>query len=237
MRNYKEVTNLYVLPFDHRSGFAKLLGFEEPLTEDQVQTIKDYKHIIYQAIFRSKVPKDESAVLVDEVYGFDILKDATTQGLVTMQTVEKSGQERLDFEYGDEYKEHLLSIIPTYAKVLIRYDVNQDNSDQIDKLKELSLFVHANNIGLLIEPLMQSDLDKSVYDMENRYKDVIRMISDIQDAGIEADVWKIEGFYSKEQYEAVAEVAKRDGREDIKIIILGRNETKEHVKEIGRAHV
>lgn len=237
MTNYKDVKNLYVLPFDHRSGFAKLLGFEEPLNEEQINKIKDYKHVIYEAIFKSSVPKDESAVLVDEVYGLDILKDAKEKGLITMQTVEKSGQDKFQFEYGPEYQKHLLDIMPTYAKVLIRYDVKVDNKDQIKKLRELSDFVHANGIGLLIEPLMQDFGDKFIYDHSLRYMDVIKMIMDMQNAGVEADVWKIEGFYEESQYKEVAAMARRDDREKVKIIILGRNETRENVKlwiEAGR---
>lgn len=240
---------LFVLPFDHRSGFAqKMLGFPDILTEEQTLKVKDYKHMVYSAIDRAidfGMPKEESAVLVDEVFGADILKDAKDKGFVTMQTVEKSGQEDLAFEY-ENWKEHLLDIMPSYAKVLIRYNVKNNNIEQVNKLKELSDFVSKNNIGLLIEPLMQKpdDIEQAVYDRDFRYLDLMAMIKEIQKAGICVDIWKIEGLYEEGQYKKVVASARclDDNNEndtdnndnkiknkDASIIILGRNETKENV--------
>lgn len=268
MPNYKNIKNLFILPFDHRSGFAqKMLGFDEDMTDEQIQKVKDYKHIVYDGIKNAiacGMSIQNSGVLVDEIFGTDILLDAKSQGFVVMQTVEKSGQDRLELEYHN-WKEHLLNIRPTYAKVLVRYNVRENNIDQLQKLKELSDFVHNNNIGLLIEPLMQKGvdfgienngerllIDQDMYDKEYRYKDLCYMIREMQDFGIEADIWKIEGLYKKEQYIKAVEVARSldlnvgldditdieaknivldtlEKRSHVGIIILGRNETKDNV--------
>lgn len=238
MKNFKnnKPNNLFVLPFDHRAGFAqKMLGFSEVLTLDEKKIVTSYKQIIYEAIFKAidmGIAKENSAVLVDEVYGLEIIKDAKEKGLITMQTTEKSGLDNFDFEYVD-WKEHLLNIMPTYAKALVRYDVSADNRDQLSRLKELSDFCANNNIGLLIEPLMQNkNYEKEVYDAEYRYLDLIKMIIEMQNFGIEADVWKIEGLYEKEQYKDVVTVARNnEERSSVGIIILGRNESKEHVMQ------
>lgn len=228
--------NLFVLPFDHRAGFAqKMLGFGEILTLDEKRMVTSYKQIIYEAIFKAidmGIAKENSAVLVDEVYGLDILKDAKEKGLITMQTMERSGQDFFDFEY-DDWKDHLLNIIPSFAKALVRYDVTADNQEQLGRLKELSDFCIENKIGLLIEPLMQNkNYEKELYDNDYRYLDLNKMILEMQNFGIEANVWKIEGLYKKEQYEEVVKVARNtESRNDIGIIILGRNETKEHVNQ------
>jgi myo-inositol catabolism protein IolC len=228
--------NLFVLPFDHRASFTKnMFGFTEPLTTEQSAQVTDYKNVIYEAIDKAiemGIPKDASAVLVDEIYGMDILKDAKDKGLITMQTVEKSGKEEFEFEFDSEFGEHLLAVGPSYAKALVRYDVSKDNSMQLGRLKELSDFVHANNIGLLIEPLMALRGDQSDFDHNERYKDLCLMIREMQNVGIEADVWKIEGLYEKYQYEEVVRQARnRNDREHVLVIILGRNETKEHVTQ------
>jgi myo-inositol catabolism protein IolC len=226
--------NLFVLPFDHRAGFAqKMLGFGEILTLDEKKIVTSYKQIIYEAIFKAidmGIAKQDSAVLVDEVYGLSILKDAKEKGLITMQTTEKSGQDFFDFEYED-WKDHLLNIKPSYAKALVRYDVSADNKEQLGRLKELSDFCVENKIGLLIEPLMQNkNFEKEIYDNEYRYLDLIKMIIEMQDFDIEADIWKIEGLYKKEQYEEIVKVARNgENRSEVGLIILGRNETKEHV--------
>jgi 5-dehydro-2-deoxygluconokinase len=229
--------NLFVLPFDHRANFAqKLLGFSENPSPEEKAIVTEYKKIIYDAIWSAiemGIPKSESAVLVDEVYGLDILKDAKARGLVTMQTVEKSGKEEFEFEFGeDNFGEHLLAIMPTYAKALVRYDVNKDNSIQLARLKKLSDFCRESDIQLLIEPLMQLRGDQSDFDHNQRYKDLIMMMREMQSVGIEADVWKIEGLYEKYQYEEVVRQARNTRvRERVALIILGRNETKEHVMQ------
>ncbi len=229
-------TNLFVLPFDHRAGFAqKMLGFGEVLTLDEKRMVTSYKQIIYDAIFKAidmGIAKENSAVLVDEVYGLEILKDAKEKGLITMQTTEKSGQDFFDFEY-ENWKEHLLDVMPSFAKALVRYDVSADNTEQLARLKLLSDFCIENKIGLLIEPLMQNkSYEKEIYDAEYRYLDLIKMILEMQNFGIEADVWKIEGLYAKEQYIDVVTVARNtEERGNVGIIILGRNETKEHVMQ------
>jgi 5-dehydro-2-deoxygluconokinase len=228
-------TNLFVLPFDHRAGFAqKMLGFGEMLTLDEKRLVTSYKQIIYDAIFKAidmGIAKENSAVLVDEVYGLEILKDAKVKGLITMQTMEKSGQDFFDFEY-ENWKEHLLDINPSYAKALVRYDVSADNMDQLTRLKELSDFCAENKIGLLIEPLIKVRGEQADFDQNERYKDLMVMIKEMQDFGIEANVWKIEGLYHKEQYEEVAKTARNnEKRVNVGVIILGRNETKEHVMQ------
>ncbi len=230
------LTNLFVLPFDHRAGFAqKMLGFGEILTLDEKRMVTSYKQIIYEAIFKAVdmgIAKENSAVLVDEVYGLDILKDAKEKGLITMQTMERSGQDFFDFEYED-WQEHLLNVKPSFAKALVRYDVSADNLEQLDRLKLLSDFCTENNIGLLIEPLMQNkNYEKEIYDNEYRYLDLNKMILEMQDFGIEANIWKIEGLYEKEQYEEVVKIARNnENRSEVGVIILGRNESKEHVNQ------
>jgi myo-inositol catabolism protein IolC len=229
--------NLFVLPFDHRANFAqKLLGFPEDTTPEQKEIITEYKKIIYDAIWQAiegGIPKGESAVLVDEVYGLEILKDAKERGLVTMQTVEKSGRDEFEFEFGeDNFEEHLLAVMPTYAKALVRYDVSKDNEAQLQRLKKLSDFCKESGIQLLIEPLMHLRGDQSDFDHNQRYKDLMLMMREMQAVGIEARVWKIEGLFEKYQYEEVVRQARNtEARTDVGIIILGRNETKEHVMQ------
>lgn len=229
--------HLFVLPFDHRANFAqKLLGFSENPSPEEKEIVTEYKKIIYDAIWAAiemGIPKAESAVLVDEVYGLEILKDAKARGLVTMQTVERSGRDEFEFEFGEnDFAEHLLEVRPTYAKALVRYDVNKDNSVQLARLKKLSDFCSESGIKLLIEPLMQLRGEQSDFDHNQRYKDLILMMREMQAVGIEADVWKIEGLYEKYQYEEVVRQARNTrAREYVSIIILGRNETKEHVMQ------
>ena len=56
-------------------------------------------------------------------------------------------------------------------------------------------------------------------------------IEQLQDAGIEPDVWKIEGLDRPEDCERIVAVARRDGREKVGCIILGRGEDEQQVRK------
>ena len=54
-------------------------------------------------------------------------------------------------------------------------------------------------------------------------------ILELQDAGIEADIWKIEGIDSQEDCERISETARRDGRDGVICVVLGRGANDEKV--------
>jgi 5-dehydro-2-deoxygluconokinase len=59
---------------------------------------------------------------------------------------------------------------------------------------------------------------------------MVESIKMIQDAGIEPDIWKIEGLEEREQAEAVAaQVRSTEERKKVGCIILGRGSNKEKV--------
>ena len=52
----------------------------------------------------------------------------------------------------------------------------------------------------------------------------MRAIEELQDAGVEPDVWKVEGLDRREDCENIVAVAHRGGRDQVGCIILGRGE-------------
>jgi 5-dehydro-2-deoxygluconokinase len=56
-------------------------------------------------------------------------------------------------------------------------------------------------------------------------------IKQLQDAGVEPDIWKIEGLDRVEDCETVVAAAHRDGRNPVGCIILGRGEGSKKVRE------
>jgi myo-inositol catabolism protein IolC len=64
--------------------------------------------------------------------------------------------------------------------------------------------------------------DKQTYDRQIRPELMLQAIRTLQDAGVEPDVWKIEGLDRREDCERVVETARRDGRQDVGCIVLGR---------------
>jgi 5-dehydro-2-deoxygluconokinase len=52
----------------------------------------------------------------------------------------------------------------------------------------------------------------------------VQAIQELQDQGIEPDVWKIEGLDRREDCEKVVAAARRNGRGQVGCIVLGRGE-------------
>lgn len=239
---------LCILPFDHRSFFEELLRFHEPLSNNQKDLLSDYKKIIYQGYERSLefgVPQDESAILVDDEFGIDILNDAVSKGYIVLQSTEKSGNDHFEFVH-DDWQDRIENVQPTFTKALVRYNPDGDkelNSKSLEGLRMLSDYSHANGYKFLIEPLVAGtpsqlesvENDKERYDAELRPELTARMIREMQGAGVEPDVWKIEGFKEQSAYERVVGAARAGGRDHVGVISLGRNETDETVESWLRA--
>ncbi len=238
---------LYVLPFDHRGSFETgMFGWHGDLTPAQTSQIADAKQVIYEgfkAAVAAGVPRKYAAILVDEQFGAAILRDAAASGFHFAMPVEKSGQEEFDFEYGDHFADHIEAFKPTFAKVLVRYNPGGDravNQRQAERLRKLSDYLQRADRSLfmfeLLMPPEKAQLasvndDKAAYDLKLRPGLMIRALQELQDAGVEPDIWKIEGLDQRDDCEAIVATARRNGRADVGCIILGRGENEAKVRE------
>jgi len=239
--------DLYVLPFDHRGSFeTKMFGWKDPLTAEQTAEIAAAKQVIYDG-FRSAVaagvPREKAGILVDERFGAAILRDAAAHEYATACPAEKSGQAEFDFEYGDDFALHVERFHPTFCKVLVRYNPEGDralNRRQAARLRQLSDYLHDGNRSRfmfeLLVPAEKTQLEglagnKTAYDRELRPRLMVAAIRELQDAGVEPDVWKIEGLERREDCEAIVATARRGGRDRVGSIVLGRGENDEKVRE------
>ena len=238
---------LYILPFDHRGSFqVKMFGWKGALTAEQTAEIAAAKQVIYdgfKAAVQDGVREEKAGILVDEQFGSAILRDAAAHRYTTACAVEKSGQDEFDFEYGEEFAKHIEAFRPTFSKVLVRYNPAGDrdlNARQSVRLKRLSDYLHGQSASLLmfelLVPAEKSQLDrlngdKKAYDLQLRPQLMVQAIEELQDAGVEPDVWKIEGLDRREDCEKVVAAAKRRGRDRVGCIILGRGEDDQKVHE------
>ena len=236
---------LYILAFDHRGSFQKkLFGIEGEPTAEQTKTIADAKRVIFEgmelAVARG-VDAAATGVLVDEQFGSDIPKRAKEQNLQLAMPVEKSGQDDFDFQYGADFGKHIEDFDVHYSKVLVRYNPDGDdemNQRQLGRLKELADWLHANDRKFLFELLVPAEAaqleaaggDTDRYDADLRPELMLRAIQDIQDFGIEVDIWKIEGVDAREDAERLAQQTRKgDGREGVVCVLLGRGASDEKV--------
>jgi myo-inositol catabolism protein IolC len=200
--------SLYLLPFDHRNSYVTgMFNLTAPLTAGERQSVVDSKRVIYDG-FRQAVGNDvaisSAAILVDEEFGADILRDAVKSGYVTALSTEKSGSNEFEFEYGAAFAEHIEAFAPTFAKVLVRYNPEGDgalNRRQTARLKQLSDYCRAADQLFMFELLVPAtkaqmdrvQADKRAYALRIRPALMLQTIRILQDAGVEPDVWKIKG--------------------------------------------
>jgi myo-inositol catabolism protein IolC len=236
---------LYILAFDHRGSFQKkMFGIQGDPTPEETDRISNAKHLIYEGMTKASdrgVDAQSVGVLVDEQFGGSIPHDAKADGLKLAMPVEKSGQDEFDFEYGDDFGAHIEKYDPAFSKVLVRLNPEGDadvNREQLARLKTLADWLHDHGRKFLFELLVPAEPhqlesvggDTERYDAELRPALMRRAIEQIQDAGVEVDIWKIEGVDKREDNEMlVAQTRTGEGRENVVSVLLGRGASDEKV--------
>jgi len=237
---------LYILAFDHRGSFQKkMFGIPGEPTPEETERISDSKRLIFEGMLEAVNRGGEpgaTGVLVDEEFGSNIPERAREHGLKLAMPVEKSGQDEFDFQYGDEFSAHIEKFDPDFSKVLVRYNPDGDqamNERQRGRLKRLADWLHEHDRKFLFELLVPAtdeqlssvDGDTDRYDAELRPELMRRAIEEIQSAGIEVDVWKIEGVDVREDAAMLAEQTRSGlGREGVVCVVLGRGASIEKVE-------
>jgi myo-inositol catabolism protein IolC len=237
---------LLILAFDHRASFLeKMFGIRgrQPTPEEKRQ-IEEYKQIVFEGFrlaIKKNVPKDIAGLLVDEEFGAKVLREAKKDGLTFAMPVEKSGQDEFDFDYGDKFIKHIEEFNPTFTKVLVRYNPEGDaamSKRQLARLKKLSDYLQKAKRPFLFELIVPSTAaqlaklggSKEKYDQELRPKLMVTSLKEIQEAGVEPSIWKLEGVDKPQDAKAVVKQAQSGGRK-VGVITLGRGESKEKVQE------
>jgi myo-inositol catabolism protein IolC len=230
-------SKLYILAFDHRGSFQKkFFGIEGEPDSEQTAIIADAKHLIFEGMLQAVAAGADPAVtgvLVDEQFGSSVPAEAREKGLKLAMPAERSGQNMFDFQYGEDFGEHILSFDPDYTKVLVRYNPDgsvEENREQLAKLLRLSDWLKKNNRKFLFELLVPAEDaqlasvggNSDRYDAELRPELMRRAIADVQDVGIHVDIWKIEGVDQRSDCEMLVAQARSGGRHEVTCVVLGR---------------
>jgi len=239
---------LYVLAFDHRGSFQKKwFGLGDEITQEDTDRITDAKTLIFEGLELALAQGAEPSVtgaLVDEQFGEPkgVPQKAKDAGLLLAMPVEKSGQNEFDFEYGDDFGAHIEKFDPDFSKVLVRYNPDDPDTEmnerQLGRLKRLADWLHEHDRKFLFEllvPATDAQLEQvggetDRYDAELRPELMRRAIAAIQDAGIEVDIWKIEGVDERSDCEMLAQQTRSGpGREKVVCVLLCRGASDEKV--------
>jgi 5-dehydro-2-deoxygluconokinase len=122
---------------------------------------------------------------------------------------------------------------PDFTKVLVRYNAEGDrdlNRRQTQKLAALSDWLHARRRKFLFEllvPPTPAQLERcgsrDQYDRDLRAGLVVQALRELQQGGVEPDIWKIEGLETAADCARVVEQARAGaGRDEVVCIVLGR---------------
>jgi myo-inositol catabolism protein IolC len=238
---------LFILAFDHRGSFQKKwFGLEGDPSPEDVQRISDGKHLVFEGLLQALEQGAEAGItgaLVDEQFGTPthIPAQAKERGLKLAMPVEKSGQNEFDFEYGDQFGDHIEQTDPHFSKVLVRYNPEDPdtvmNERQLGRLKRLSDWLHEHDRKFLFELLVPATDDQLAqvggdgdrFDSELRPELMRRAIEEIQAAGIEVDIWKIEGVDERSDAETLAQQTRAGGRDGVVCVLLGRGASDDKV--------
>ncbi|MBK5266631.1 MAG: DUF2090 domain-containing protein [Acidimicrobiia bacterium] len=241
---------LYVLPFDHRSSFRKgLLGITGSPTAAQRRRIGDLKMLIWEAFNHAVADSELSdycGVLVDEEFGTDVAHAAKSDGVTLAMPVEKSGQDEFELAYGDRFAEHIETFDPDFVKVLVRYNPEGDSSinrRQGIRLARLSNWLQAHDRSLLFELLVpptpaqiaEFDGDQRAYERNALPDLIVATMAELQDTGVEPDIWKIQGIDKRAGNQRAAAQARIDGRDRVTCIVLGHGADADQVRDWLRA--
>ena len=227
---------LYVLAFDHRGSFQKkFFGVQGEPDAQETARIADAKTLIFEGALRALdegVDRTSAGILVDEQFGADIVRRAKADGLTFAMPVEKSGLEEFDFQYGEDFGAHIEEFGPTFSKVLVRYNPDGDrevNARQTARLKRLGDWLHEHGRLFLFELLVPATPeqiaaagDEETWDSKERPKLMKTVIEEFQAAGVEPDIWKIEGIDAREDCESISAAARAGGRDGVACVVLGR---------------
>jgi myo-inositol catabolism protein IolC len=232
---------LYVLAFDHRGSFEKMVG--------DVARVPDAKMLIWEGFQRAVAegaPKEYAGVLVDDQYGPNVAREAKAGGYKLAMPVEKSGQNEFDFQHGEQFGEKIEEFAPDFSKVLVRYNPEGDkemNERQTARLRRLSEWLHERRRKFLFELLVPAEPsqlerfegDEDRYDTELRPELMMEAILQLQNGGVEPDIWKIEGIDDREACNEIAQLVRREGRDKVSCVVLGRGASDEKVDQWLRA--
>jgi myo-inositol catabolism protein IolC len=215
--------SLYILAFDHRTSFqTKLFGIEGTPTPAERDQIREAKRIILDGLLAAadSAPAGTVGALVDEENGAAVARAAKEHGLPVAMAAERSSVPEFDFEYGEDFARHIEAFEPDFVKILARYNPDGDrelNRRQAQRLARLSDYLAPRETKYLFELIVPLETDQEAA----RAQLVATAIGELQAAGVEPDIWKVEGLDTADDFRLVADAARADGRDGVGCVVLG----------------
>jgi 5-dehydro-2-deoxygluconokinase len=181
------------------------------------------KRAIYDGLLdaaaTAHVPTYEMGMIVDESSGAPLMHDGQTRGVVMACAIRPRDDAAFD---GDALAAtHLRSCTATYWHVVMRYNPDGDraaNLRQASGLRRLSGGLRRRMTPRLMCDLVVPPTERQLaagirgYERDLLPELTTRAMTELLDAGVEPDVWVIEGLQQQDAYARVIDVATGGGR-------------------------
>ncbi|WP_116953480.1 2-deoxy-5-keto-D-gluconate 6-phosphate aldolase domain-containing protein [Jiangella endophytica] len=229
---------LFILAFDHRVAMERRFPKDSESTGDRYARFAAAKQVILDgavAAVGQGLDPSSVGVLVDEQYGAHTLPLARRHGFTTCMPVERSLAPLFTLEHGDDFATHVDAYDPDLVKVLVFHNPQDDSRpdehrEQLARLAEFSRWCAPRRQRFMLELLIPATAgqlaavggDQRRFDREVRPGLMLEAVRQAHAAGVEPDVWKIEGFEATDDYAAVAELSRSGGRDHVVCLVLGR---------------
>lgn len=235
---------LFILAVDQRPWLTNaLFGHAANVTPAERAIATDAKHLVLEGLLEARTAGDTSAaILVDEQLGAGVAERATANGIRLAMPIERAGQAVYETEPHD-LPAFLARFEPEFAKVLVRYNSEEDagqNEVQLQRLAEASRISRGSGTRFLFELLVPPTerqlqaVDGDVLRYESELRPLLtRQAMEEIGAQVGVDLWKLEHQDSVESTDAAVRIAKEQSSE---CILLGAGAASETVKRwLGRA--
>ena len=181
-------------------------------------------------------------VLVDGQYGNQVARAAKRKGSSSRCRSRRAARTEFDFEYGERFGEAIEDYDPTFSKVLVRYNTEGDsdmNARQAERLKRLSDWLHEHDRRFLFELLVPAETHSARGGRGRRgplrHRDPPGA-DDGRDPGApgrrhRAGHLEDRGHRRSGDVQEIAELVRRDGRDQVSCIVLGRGASDDKVDE------
>ncbi|MDA1258584.1 MAG: DUF2090 domain-containing protein [Chloroflexi bacterium] len=200
---------MLVVAVDHRFDlFTELLSASpvHPAAAER-ERAANLKQVVFEGLLKAiedGVPKSQAAIWTDSDIGESILLRGRGMNLNTMMSVERARVAEFRFEDALGFSERLTYLGVTYAAARVPYNPGEEtqvNEAQQRKLRRLSEICRSSGPKLTLELVMrptQAQLDQSAsveaWDAEIRPGLIVQAIRELQETGVEPDLWALRGI-------------------------------------------
>jgi myo-inositol catabolism protein IolC len=229
----------FVLAVDHRNSLRRWLASLGLPAAEIDASARRLKTTCVEALTqaREQLDADETPMLLlDEEYGVDAIPLAKQRDLKIVVPVERSGQAEFIFEHGDGFREAIEAVDPDAIKALVRYNVDGDaeiNQRSRAGLVVLQEYLRQSGRNFMLELLVpptapqQAGISAGEFDEQIRPSLTASAITELADAGLHPDWWKLEGNRDPSAAAAVAAAAAQTS--EVGCLVLGRGQDRDSV--------